>query len=153
MLSGRAFCRIVRVTGKGPEMGVAAECRPSPDFSFSADSRWVWRAAHEGSGPGTCLAQEINRSPEPQSIEELETAVAVIKGTVGPEVIRQDAGAQLLSPFPEPCKEDHVRLVAALPRGDDGIDRNDVKRIDVLRVVESPAAAFLLSGQAEGEPQ
>ncbi len=52
--------------------------------------------------------------------------------------------AKLLSPFPEAGKEYLVRLVVALQRGDDGIERNDVKKIDVLRVVDSPAAAFLL---------
>lgn len=58
--------------------------------------------------------------------------------------------AQLLSPFPEPGREYLVRLVVALQRGDDGIERNDVKKIDLLRVVESPAAAFLLPEQGEG---
>lgn len=52
--------------------------------------------------------------------------------------------AKLLTPFPEPGREYHVRLVVALQHGDDGIDRNDIKKIDVLRVVESPAAAFEL---------
>lgn len=57
---------------------------------------------------------------------------------------------QLLSPFPEAGREYFVRLVVALQRGDDGIERNDVKRIDVLRVVDSPAAAFMLPEQVEG---
>ncbi len=61
--------------------------------------------------------------------------------------------AKLLSPFPEAGREYLVRLVVALQRGDDGIERNDIKRIDVLRVVESPAAAFLLPGQSEGGPK
>jgi hypothetical protein len=58
--------------------------------------------------------------------------------------------AKLLSPFPEAGREYHVRLVVALQRGDDGIERNDIKRMDVLRVVESPAAAFILPEQCEG---
>ena len=58
--------------------------------------------------------------------------------------------AKLLSPFPEPGREYHVRLVVALQRGDDGVERNDVKRIDVLRVDESPAAAFILPPPGEG---
>jgi hypothetical protein len=58
--------------------------------------------------------------------------------------------AQLLSPFPEAGREYLVRLVVALQRGDDGIERNDVKRIDVLRVDESPAAAYMLPEQGEG---
>ena len=57
---------------------------------------------------------------------------------------------RLLSPFPEAGREYLVRLVVALQRGDDGIERNDIKRIDLLRVVESPAAAFLLDGASEG---
>jgi hypothetical protein len=50
--------------------------------------------------------------------------------------------AKLLSPFPEPGREYHVRLVVALQIGDDKIVRNDIKRIDIVRVDESPAAAF-----------
>ncbi|MBM3983997.1 MAG: hypothetical protein FJ304_27755 [Planctomycetes bacterium] len=61
--------------------------------------------------------------------------------------------AKLLSPFPEPGREYLVRLVVALQRGDDGIERNDIKRIDLVRVVESPAAAFMLPGQGEGGPK
>ncbi len=61
--------------------------------------------------------------------------------------------AALLSPFPEPGREYSVRLVVALLRGDDGIERNDIKRIDLVRMVESPAAAFLLSEQTEGGPK
>ena len=52
--------------------------------------------------------------------------------------------AKLLSPFPEPGRDYIVRLVVALQRGDDGIERNDVKRIDLVRVDESPAAAFMI---------
>lgn len=58
--------------------------------------------------------------------------------------------AKLLSPFPEPGREYRVRLVVALQRGDDGIERNDVKRIDIVRVDESPAAAFMLPPPGEG---
>ena len=58
--------------------------------------------------------------------------------------------AKLLSPFPEAGREYLVRLVVALQRGDDGIERNDIKRIDVGRIVESPAAAFMLPEQGEG---
>jgi hypothetical protein len=56
---------------------------------------------------------------------------------------------QLLSPFPEPGREYRVRLVVALQRGDDGVERNDIKRIEIIRVVESPVAAFILPSQAE----
>ena len=61
--------------------------------------------------------------------------------------------AKLLSPFPEAGREYLVRLVVALQRGDDGIERNDVKKIDVLRVDESPAAAFMLPEEGEGGPK
>lgn len=61
--------------------------------------------------------------------------------------------AKLLSPFPEPGREYLVRLVVALQRGDDGIERNDTKRIGLIRVDESPAARFLLPDQSEGGPQ
>jgi hypothetical protein len=60
--------------------------------------------------------------------------------------------AQLLCPFPEAGREYLVRLVVALQRGEDGIERNDVKRIDVLRVVDPPAAAFMLPERGEGGP-
>jgi hypothetical protein len=58
--------------------------------------------------------------------------------------------AQLLAQFPEPGREYLVRLVVALQRGDDGVERNNVKRIDIIRVNESPAAAFMLPPQGEG---
>lgn len=61
-----------------------------------------------------------------------------------------NTSAQLLSPFPEPGREYRVRLVVALQRGDDGIERNDIKRIELLRVDESPAAAFMLPAPTEG---
>lgn len=62
--------------------------------------------------------------------------------------------AKLLSPFPEPGREYQCRLVVALQRGDDGVERNDIKRIDLVRVVESPAAAYMLPEQGEGgEPK
>jgi hypothetical protein len=61
--------------------------------------------------------------------------------------------AKLLTPFPEPGREYLVRLVVALQRGDDGIERNDVKKIDLVRVDKSPAAAFMLPGQGEGGPK
>ena len=40
--------------------------------------------------------------------------------------------AKLLLPFPEPGREYLVRLVVALQRGDDGIERNDIKRVTLL---------------------
>jgi hypothetical protein len=55
-----------------------------------------------------------------------------------------NTSAKLLSPFPESGREYRVRLVVALQRGDDGIERNDVKRINLIRVDESPAAAYML---------
>jgi hypothetical protein len=59
---------------------------------------------------------------------------------------------QLLSPFPEPGRDYIVRLVVALQRDDNGIERNDIKRIELVRVTESPVAAFLLPQQSEGGP-
>ncbi len=46
-----------------------------------------------------------------------------------------------------------MRLVVVMQRGDDGIERNDIKRIDVLRVVDSPATEFILPEQGEGGPK
>jgi hypothetical protein len=58
--------------------------------------------------------------------------------------------AQLLSPFPEPGREYLVRLVVAKQIGDDRVERNDIKKIDVLSVTDSPAAAYTLPPLAEG---
>jgi hypothetical protein len=52
--------------------------------------------------------------------------------------------AQLLTPFPAPGKEYRVRLVVAVQTGDDGITRNDIKKIDVLGVTDTADAEFLL---------
>ncbi len=61
--------------------------------------------------------------------------------------------AKLLSSFPDAGRDYHVRLTVALQRGDDGTERNDIKRIDHVRVDESPAAEFMLPGQSEGGPK
>lgn len=62
--------------------------------------------------------------------------------------------AQLLAPFPEPGKEYRVRLVVAVQAGDDGIQRNDIKKIDVLEVKDTPDAEFLLPPtRGEGGPK
>jgi hypothetical protein len=45
-----------------------------------------------------------------------------------------------------------VRLVVALQRGNDGIERNDVKRIELVWADVSPAAAFMLP-PGEGGPK
>jgi hypothetical protein len=58
--------------------------------------------------------------------------------------------AKLLTPFPEAGREYLVRLVVALQRGDDGAEWNDIKRIELVRVNESPATRFMLPGQVEG---
>jgi hypothetical protein len=60
---------------------------------------------------------------------------------------------QLLSPFPESGKEYIVRLVVALQRGNDGTEFNDIKRCDVLRVVDAPVAQFIVSQKSEGGSQ
>jgi hypothetical protein len=78
-------------------------------------------------------------------------AVAYTKRDLAPFGLT--TSAKLLSPFPEACREYLVRLVVALQRGDDGIERNDVKRIEVLRIDESPAAAFMLPPPGEGGTQ
>lgn len=61
--------------------------------------------------------------------------------------------SHLLSPFPPPDQDVFVRLVVALQRGDDGIERNDIKRIDQIRFVDSPAARFILPDESEGGPR
>lgn len=61
--------------------------------------------------------------------------------------------AKLLSPFPEPGREYLVQLVVALQCGDDGIERNDIKRITLVCVNESPHAPYLLPKPGEGGPR
>ena len=61
--------------------------------------------------------------------------------------------AHLLTPFPEPGREYLVRLVVALQRGNDGREFNDIKRIDVTEVKDSPAAAFMLPKKGGGGPK
>jgi len=51
------------------------------------------------------------------------------------------SSAKLLAPFPEPGRDYIVRLVVVLQRDDTGIERNDIKKIDIIRVDESPTAA------------
>jgi hypothetical protein len=58
--------------------------------------------------------------------------------------------AQLLAPFPEAGREYQVRLIVALQRGDDGIAHNDIKRIEVVRIAESPVAQFIVTPTSEG---
>jgi hypothetical protein len=60
------------------------------------------------------------------------------------------ASSQLLATFPELGREYVCRLVVALHRSDDGIERNDIKRMDLLRVDETPLAGFLLPEEDEG---
>ena len=50
-------------------------------------------------------------------------------------------------------KEYHVRLTVAVQRGNDGREFNDIKRIEILRIVDSPAAGFELPDEGdEGQP-
>jgi hypothetical protein len=60
--------------------------------------------------------------------------------------------AKLLSPFPEAGREYLVRLVVALQRLNDGREFNDVKRIDLIRVIDSPAAGFMDEEGEGGKP-
>jgi hypothetical protein len=57
---------------------------------------------------------------------------------------------QLLAPFPECGKEYIVRLTVALQRLDDGRELNDIKRCEVLRVVDSPVSQFIVTPTSEG---
>jgi len=63
------------------------------------------------------------------------------------------SSAKLLSPFPEPGREYFVRLVVALQRGDDGREFNDIKKIDIIRVDESPVTAFMLPPTPPASPE
>lgn len=57
---------------------------------------------------------------------------------------------KLLESFPPVGREVYVKLVVALQRGDDGSEFNDVKRIEVLRWGDSPAAPFLIDPDKQG---
>jgi len=81
-----------------------------------------------------------------------ERALPYVKRDLAPFGLT--SSAKLLSPFPEPGREYLVRLVVVLQRDDTGVERNDIKKIDIIRVDESPAAAFLLPPrQSEGGPK
>jgi hypothetical protein len=80
-----------------------------------------------------------------------ERAIGYTKRDLG--LLGLTTTAKLLSPFPELGREYHARLVVAIQRGNDQIERNDIKKIDLLRVDESPAAAFVLPEQGEGGPK
>ncbi|HEX4610150.1 MAG TPA: DUF669 domain-containing protein, partial [Urbifossiella sp.] len=54
---------------------------------------------------------------------------------------------KLLSTFPDAGREYHVRLVVTVQKGDDGIERNDIKRIDLVRVADGPASGFGLADE------
>ena len=58
--------------------------------------------------------------------------------------------AQLLSLFPRGGAEYLVRLVVALQQSGDGREFNDIKRIEVVRVTDSPAAGYRLEDNGEG---
>jgi hypothetical protein len=60
--------------------------------------------------------------------------------------------AHLLSTYPHPGREVRVRLVVALQTGDDGLARNDVKRIEITSDTATPDAAYLLPANNEGGP-
>ena len=53
----------------------------------------------------------------------------------------------LLSPYPPTGKEVIVRLTVALQRGDDGIERNDIKRVELLEVRDIPGAQYLIDSE------
>jgi hypothetical protein len=55
----------------------------------------------------------------------------------------------LLMPYPA-GKEVSCRLVVALRRGDDGSEFNDIRRIDVVRIEETPASRFIVDDVDEG---
>ena len=61
--------------------------------------------------------------------------------------------AKLLLPFPEPGRDYIVRLVVALQRKDDGREFNEVKKIDIIRVDGSPAAAFMIPPPPTAQPE
>lgn len=60
--------------------------------------------------------------------------------------------AQLLAPFPPALQVVVCKLTVALQRGDDGLERNDIKRIDVLRITNHPAAEFAIGTSEGGTP-
>jgi hypothetical protein len=59
--------------------------------------------------------------------------------------------AALLAPFPPAGKECIVRLVVAIQTGNDGSQFNDIKKIDLIRVVDSPAGRFMLLPSEGGQ--
>lgn len=107
-----------------------------------ADAYRVRFEISEGEQTGKTVVRTWTFSPKAIGYTKRDLAVFGLSTT-----------AQLLSPFPAPGREILVRLVVALQRGDDGVERNDIKRIDVVQVKDSPAAAFLLPKKGEGGAQ
>ena len=144
-----------------PAGGIAAfdSAAAAPEFTPLPPGIYIARVA-KGETVQTKAGADAYRMRFAVTEGEHEGRTVLRTWTFGPKAIaytKRDLAlfglttkAKLRAPFPEPGREYLVRLVVALQRGDDGIDRNDVKRIDLLRVEESPAAAYMLPPAGEG---
>lgn len=61
--------------------------------------------------------------------------------------------AALLAPFPAPGTEVRCRIVVALQVGDDGTERNDLKRFDQIEFRDTPQKQYLLPPSPPAEEQ
>lgn len=150
--------------GEPPREGIGAfdSTEPAPEFSPLPPGIYQARVLR-GEYTATRLGADAYRLRFQVTEGPHEGRAVIRTWTFGPKAMpytKRDlapfgltTSAKLLLPFPEPGREYLVRLVVALQRGDDGIERSDVKRIDLVRVDESPAAAFMLPGESEGGPR
>jgi hypothetical protein len=150
-------------TGNGkPDEGLEAfdAAEAAPEFEPIPTGTYVARVAHgecrltKKGAPGYRLRFEVTEG-------EFAGKTVIRTWTFGVKAIGHTkrelekfgltTRAQLESPFPEPGREYVVQLKVALQVGDDGITQwNDVKKIDLLKVTESPAARFMLPDSSEG---
>ena len=146
--------------GKPPGgIGGFDDAEPAPEFSPLPPGVYQARVQRGEFNPTKAGADAYRIRFE--ITEGMHTGKTVIRTwTFGPKALgytKRDlapfglaSSAQLLSPFPEAGREYRVRLVVALQRGEDGTDRNDIKKIDDLRVIDPPADRFKLGDESEG---
>jgi hypothetical protein len=143
-------------TGNGGGISAFDSAEPAPEFSPLPAGTYTARVLQGG-----CCSTRAGADAYRMRFEITEGPYAgrtlIRTWTFGPKALaytKRDlsvfgltTSAKLLTLFPEAGREYLVRLVVVLQKADDGIERNDIKRIELVRVNESPAARFMLPGE------